>query len=588
MAEEFDTTVVRDSSVRAILHARGITYLKRMTAANPCTDTLSITREGDTIPMDHYDFMVAKLGNDTGVLSTIAALYASDTGGMEFAEPIWRGEYAHAARSPDDPWCNPWPNNQKYYNYTGMQVAWGYDVGDSNMIVAVIDNGVDYFRCDLGGGIGKNMKVVGGFDYAGYIDHGVYHKPSMPGIYHGTCPPDIYSYGGADHGTLIAAIIGALTNNSCDTLLSSPRNGMAGEAGGWSDDSNFATNLGPGVSILGYTVTDSSTCGTLKEGPRSDFAASAIMDAVARSVSGPYGSAASVINASWYFLPSAASLLVRNAIAEIFRNRASFVAASGNKGNETIDWPADIQPESEVTAVGAVSFTDSLQLSRASYSNYTKQNLDLVAPGGNSDDDLVYTLGNNLLDGPTTPDGAADAGDYHHGTSFAAPQVAGATALLRDYLKTGGYMHDSPQNFQLEDLEGILKASALDFGYNPLSPPPQPPIDPWCCTHTDVDAMTQYQVGFDPQVGWGLLRADQMFNMLDPAVLGYKLYRIEAGPTGETLGPWLPASGIPVPITIYNPGDSVIPFWFTDASGQGVSYKAEWREVSYNISYANH
>src|SRR2546430_630390 len=47
MAQQFGLRIIIDPAIRSILRANGVSYLMRMTAANPCTDTLSLSRLGD-------------------------------------------------------------------------------------------------------------------------------------------------------------------------------------------------------------------------------------------------------------------------------------------------------------------------------------------------------------------------------------------------------------------------------------------------------------------------------------------------------------------------------------------------------------
>ena len=427
----------------------------------------------------------------------------------------------------------------------------------------MIDNGIDYWRCDLGGAAFPNNKVIGGYDYYGQTG---------PSICLGTCRfSDDGSHGLSNHGTQIAAIIGAYTNNYGCGASSGPAQAMAGIAGGWGTVGG-ATNLGTGVSLLGYNVIDHTTCGPLTQGPRTDWAASAIMESAVFSVSGYYRGRADVINASWYG-PPYPLLGIRSAVSEAFRNGVSFVACTGNHSSQSVVWPANIEPASEVISVGAAtkptSGPSAYVPTRATYSN-NNHYTDLVAPGGGDGTDQVFALQDDALDVPTSASGYADAGANEEGTSFATPHVAGVTALLRDYLQTGGYMGDPPQGYLFEDIEGILKASALDFG--------DPATDPWCCPHYDGDILAyphiQYQVGFDEQVGWGFLQAGQMFNMLDPAGQGYQIYHLITPCTTYTT--W---STTLQPITIYDPSGQQNP-----PPGQ---YKAYIREASGTISYSS-
>ena len=84
--------VIQDPLLKTILLAYGGSYLTRMTTATPCLDTLSITRRGDTIPMDHYDWMVLHFNNDTSVVSTLFNLFMTNPPSLDMAGPNMLGQ----------------------------------------------------------------------------------------------------------------------------------------------------------------------------------------------------------------------------------------------------------------------------------------------------------------------------------------------------------------------------------------------------------------------------------------------------------------------------------------------------------------
>jgi subtilisin family serine protease len=98
-----------------------------------------------------------------------------------------------------------------------------------------------------------------------------------------------------------------------------------------------------------------------------------------------------------------------------------FVIAAGNDGTDndnvsTPSWPCN-STQPNAICVGASTNRDDL----ASYSNYGHQNVDLFAPG----DRILSTLPAGTI--PTDP---TSTFGYLSGTSMAAPQVAGAAALV--------------------------------------------------------------------------------------------------------------------------------------------------------------
>lgn len=198
------------------------------------------------------------------------------------------------------------------------------------------------------------------------------------------------------HGTRVAGIIGAATNNNT---------GIAGIA--------YGATLLP-VRVLGR-------CG----GYVSDIAAG-IQWAAGLPVSGaPRNTAhvAKVINVS-IGSTGECSATFQNAITAARNAGSVIVVATGNQGNQTIDSPAN--------CTGVIAVTAHTRLGdSADYANIGP-GTHISAPGGGYGIDLVgdgssiYTTSNT---GHTTPD-ADNYSANASGTSFAAPQVAAVAALL--------------------------------------------------------------------------------------------------------------------------------------------------------------
>ncbi len=544
MTEHFGLDIVLDSTTRAVLQAHGVSYLRRMTAANPCVDTLSITRFGDTIPMDDYNWMIAVFDNDTSVDSTLVDLFTHYSNALSVAEPDYIGTYFLS--TPCDPWFASEP--QKSLNMIGMPSAWDKEVGDPQKTVAVVDNGIDYWRCDFGAAIGFGNKVIGGWNYFGYTDPctGVHYGSSMPGI-----------FTQAFHGTQVASIIGAYTDNSgCGPTAGLP-NGMAGIGGGWGTVCGDPSR-GTGLSILGYQIGYGS--------PDLAAGASAILEAVASSVHGHYGFGVDVVNASWGGPSSDGtvytfSLAVRNAVSEAFLNGADFVAAKGNYSTPTPNFPSDIEPSSEVIAVGASDATNygTGLPDRDFFSNWNIHT-DLLAPGGagtGGTEDVAYALQFDAGDCTAGPSGTPDVGNWFSGTSAATPHVSAVDGLLR------GYLDDHViQSYAKEDPEGMLKSSAADITNGPNN------VDP---TYGPV-----YTPGYDQYTGWGLLKADNLFNMLAPGPNHYTLLHLEVPSSTFKYGAW---SSLYTNVIFYNANDK------TNTPASNI-YDVKYREVTGTVSYS--
>lgn len=247
-----------------------------------------------------------------------------------------------------------------------MPQAWDITTGSADVIVAVIDTGVDYTHPDLVSQMWTNPGEVANNgiddDNNGYID-------------------DIYGFNFAQntnnpfdengHGTHCAGIIAAKGNNAVGTA-----------------------GISWGAKIMACRFLGATGSGTVAD------AVEAINYAVANG--------ARILNNSWGGTGYSAAL--EAAIQNAKNHEVLFVAAAGNsaKNNDVTPHYPSSYPISNIIAVAATSHTDTL----ASFSCYGKQSVHIGAPG-------VSILS-------TVPNGYAS----YSGTSMAAPQVSGAAALL--------------------------------------------------------------------------------------------------------------------------------------------------------------
>lgn len=321
---------------------------------------------------------------------------------------------------PNDPlFSDQWYLKQSSGEDINADTAWGYQKGNVNVRIGIIDTGVDYDNEDLGDGFGSTYKVKGGYDY-----------------YSGDSDPRDEFF----HGTHVAGIAAALSNNYNS---SGQREGIAGVAGGW--DYNRQTGSGAKGAILyafkvGGTGTGISTIDAIQ----------AIHDAADPNV---YN--VDILNNSWGGYQYNES--VREAVNFAARMNRIFVAAKGNDSTGDRHYPSDYD-YSWVISVGATNQSGALaaypdwgwpQNTGSNYGN----GVDVVAPGTKilSTTPITLTSGMQLY-------GVSTHYDYLSGTSMATPQVTGLAALLLSEAEGLGI------TLHPDDVQGIIRASADDKG----------------------------------------------------------------------------------------------------------------------------
>jgi hypothetical protein len=260
----------------------------------------------------------------------------------------------------------------------GAPEAWELHTGSGDIIVAVLDSGVDYLHPDLAANIWNNPgEVADGRDSDGNgkID-------DLRGWNFVNNNNNIEDNDQASHGTHASGIIGAIGNNAL---------GVSG--------------INWRVQLMPLKFLDADGSGFVAH------AIAAIDYAVAHG--------ARVINASYGYpadctvVPSP-SVLERQAIERALQAGVLVVAAAGNSGcnNDLTPFYPASHPVANIIAVAASDPRDSL----ATFSSYGPTSVHLAAPGVL----ILSTL-------------RQEAYGYLSGTSMAAPMVSGAAALLFSY-----------------------------------------------------------------------------------------------------------------------------------------------------------
>ncbi len=280
---------------------------------------------------------------------------------------------------------DPSANQQWYLNTIHASTAWDITTGSKNVVVAVLDTGLDITHPDLVGNIWVNPKEIAGNglddDHNGFIDD--VNGWDFVDDDNTVSPDPASEQVAASHGTLIAGMIAAVGNNAT---------GITGL--------NWHASL-MSVRMLGADGSGDSA-----------IAADAVDYAVANG--------ADVINMSFAGLN--ADSVLRNAIGRAYAAGVVVVSAMGNDSQDTdavAVYPACLGTTDHDWVIGVAS---SSELDTASsFSNYGHNCTDITAPGENIYGLMYHNPSagyNNLYDGGW------------NGTSMASPVIAGAAALL--------------------------------------------------------------------------------------------------------------------------------------------------------------
>jgi thermitase len=382
-----------------------------------------------------------KIPDDVSV-SEMVQRYKRDPN-VEWAEP--NGIY-YLTITPDDTYYSA--QQRWYYDLISAASGWDTQTGSSSVAIAIVDSGVDLDHPDLAGKIWTNPGEIAGNgiddDGNGYVDD-VYgwdfvgSDDGDDGDRPGDNNPDVFagdpSVGdgidqdgsgtaddGVPHGTMVAGIVGAQTNNG---------RGVTGMA--W------------GCKLMVVRAFNPEGWGYFSD----------IADAITYAAE----KGAKVINLSFGGEYSQAVEAAVNYAHDT--HGCVLVAAAGNSNASSLNYPASL---ANTIAVGASDSTNG----RAYFSNWGSA-LDVVAPGV----DIFSTFVQSQT-------GLASYGSGR-GTSFATPLVSGLCALIwshdpslnneqvRDILKSRAKdlpddPDDSPNAGATWDGAGIINA------FNALAP----------------------------------------------------------------------------------------------------------------------
>lgn len=271
------------------------------------------------------------------------------------------------------------------YGTTGADIdlekAWTIETGNSKLIVAINDGGIDVDHSDLAGNVWVNAGEIAGNgiddDNNGYIDdvNGYNFVDDQGAIV------------ALDHGTHVAGTIGAETNNGI---------GVAGIAGGTGNDD--------GVKLMSCQVFSDDNADGFSECfiYSADNGAVISQNSWGYPIPGTYNQ--SDLDAIDYFIATAGG-------AGEAMQGGLVISSAGNSGDDNTYYPANYAP---VVAVAATDNNDNL----STYSCYGDW-VDISAPGGEGASyESVYSTKSNNSYG------------FLSGTSMACPHVSGVAALI--------------------------------------------------------------------------------------------------------------------------------------------------------------
>lgn len=315
---------------------------------------------------DEYNINIISRYEELPDMYVLACDRNSKGNALEIANSLYETELFEATEPSFMSLALATPNDEKYssqwnlqyqnqygsyspnYDINYNEAANAYLIPDaSNIIIAVIDMGVELTHSDL---------ILHSFSWDGI-------NSSSPSVVYGS------------HGTNVAGILGAVTNNSIC---------IAGVASGAI------------IMSLSHDLVDDAS------------AANQLAELIKKAVN----QGADVINNSWGMdsTSSSISYAINYAVTNGRSGKGCVLTfCSHNDGSSTMRFPASYTPEKSVIAVGATSYNGY----KASFSNYGT-NLDIVAPGVNI---------------PTTTTGNTWISDFT-GTSASTPHVSGVAALI--------------------------------------------------------------------------------------------------------------------------------------------------------------
>jgi len=374
----------------------------------------SIVPGSESRPIGDYGLFLMKLPQGRTVPSAIELLRGKP--GIRYAEPDWIRQPLAVPNDPAYPRMWAMKNTGQFVNFVNglpgadidAELAWDTTTGSRNVLIAVIDTGVDVQHPDLAANIWVNPGEIAG---NGVDDDGNGYVDDVNGYDFADGDADPSDAGG--HGTHVAGTIGAAGDNSIGTVGINWNVSIMALKGA---DASGGLPVSATVEALNYAVAMGAT--------------------VSNHSYGGYG----------FIQFEEDAIIAAQAQGHIV------VCAAGNDAfdNDIFGLYPASYTQDNVISVAATDQFDNL----AFFSNIGVNTVDIAAPGVN-----IWS---------TTPTGGSvdfpPNYAFSDGTSMASPHVAGAIALLRSMYPSNNYTEIVNAIYQgadpLTSLAGLVSTGA--------------------------------------------------------------------------------------------------------------------------------